>query len=246
MLEHDLVDALLRRGVTARFLADADTRGIAARQRKNLFRHEAVVQYDVCLLQRAQCIQRQQAWISRPGTDERDRTGERLVAHCQQSLQRALGVRLTAVTHAPGDVAAHQRLIEAAATGNVRQRRLDAQTPALEHCRQRAERAVDQHLDPLAYEPGQHGRHPAARDRDHQRRAIDDGRNDDARALCVVNHVGEDIRRAGRLGHQRIDCRIVRCGDDQDHACKLGRVELSRDPRHRSTLARGEPVRKFR
>ena len=139
MLEHDLVDALLRRGVTARFLADADARGVAAREREHLFRHEAVVQDDVRLLQRAQRIQRQQARIAGPGTDERDRTGERLVAHCQQPLQRALGVRLTAVTHAPGDVAAHQRLVEATTTGNVRQRRLDARPPALEHCRQRAE-----------------------------------------------------------------------------------------------------------
>ena len=76
MLEHELVDALLRRGMTARLLADADARGIAARECEHLLRHEAVVQDDVRLLQRAQRIQRQQARISGPGTDQRDRAGE--------------------------------------------------------------------------------------------------------------------------------------------------------------------------
>jgi len=57
VLDHELVDALLARADAVRTLADIDELGLTACERQDLRRDEAVVQYDIRLLQRAQAVQ---------------------------------------------------------------------------------------------------------------------------------------------------------------------------------------------
>ena len=81
-----------------------------------------------------------------------------------------------------------------------------------------------QRLDLLAHLPREHRRAPAGADRDDDRRAIDDRREDEARKLGAVDHVDGNARRARGLRHGAIDGWLVRCGDDERGALRvLGR-----------------------
>ena len=72
VLEHQLVNAFLRHGLRTGGLAHGDLLGIPAREREHLVGDEPIVQDHVRILQRAQCVQRQQARIARARTDQHD------------------------------------------------------------------------------------------------------------------------------------------------------------------------------
>ena len=108
------------------------------------------------------------------------------------------------------------RLVETATRIDVRQPALDPSAPALQQACQLAERPVEQCLEPLAHEPRQHGRDAAARNRDDQRRAIDDRRHDGARELRVVDDIDEHVALASGGRDRCVDRAIVgRC--DGEH-----------------------------
>ncbi len=65
VLEHQLVDPVLRDRVGARGLADRNPRRVAPREGQHLLRHQPVVQDHVRLLQRAHRVQGQESRIAR-------------------------------------------------------------------------------------------------------------------------------------------------------------------------------------
>ena len=72
---HQIVDVALLARATVTLLANVDALRTRWRERKHLRRHELVVEDDICLLQRAQRLERQQLRVTRTGTDEADATG---------------------------------------------------------------------------------------------------------------------------------------------------------------------------
>jgi len=71
VLQHELVDALLRGVVLRGLLADFDELGVAARQLQHVAADQSVMQDHIGLVEQAQCAQRQQARIARAGADKR-------------------------------------------------------------------------------------------------------------------------------------------------------------------------------
>ena len=122
---------------------------------------------------------------------------------------------------------ADRRLVEAPPRCEIGKRRADPAAPAREQRRERAERLVDQRLEPLADQPREHGRRAAGRHRDHDRRAVDDRGHDEARQLRVIDDVDEDVALGGRGGDVRIEPRdrLVAAIDEHD-TVELRVVEL--------------------
>ena len=228
VLDHQRMDLLLRDTVPATTLADLDELRLAARERQDLRRDQPVVQYDVGCLQRAQRIQSQEARVTRPGTDQHhgscDRCGRRVqrIRHPPRGLARSRGADQR------GGRPVQQPFVEAAARTQVRQRRLDARAPLTEEVRQATDRVIDRGLDPLAHEAREHGRRALRRNRDHERRAIDDRRQDAGRELEVVDDVGDDAACLGRLRDRAVRRAIVRGGDREPGAVEVGRREGAR------------------
>ena len=102
--------------------------------------------------------------------------------------------------------------------------------------RKRAERLVEQRLDALAGEACQHRRGAAARDRDHQRRAIDDGRDDEAGALGIVDDVAEQVAGTSRRRDALVQRDVVGSGHHQRRAFELRFVEFRGNPERRERL----------
>ena len=202
-------------------LADGDPRRVAARKRKDLVRHESIVEDHIGVLQGTQRVQRQEPRIARPGTDQHDGARRRSGLGCHRSLELAFGCdappRPKQLRHASAD----DLRIEPAARREIRESGADARAPSREQLRKRPDRLVDRRLQALADQPREDRRRAAARYRDHHRRAIDDRRHDEARQLRVVDDVGEEVPRPRGRRDARVQLAIVGGGDREDYAVEL-------------------------
>ena len=192
-------------------------------------RDEPVVQDHVGLLQRPQRVQRQQARVARAGADQRDRTASwRLAPVSSVAFELRAPHLPCSGAHSALRLAAHDRLVEAAA----RARR--PATPALMRERQRSSSAASAPNDSSISASmrsrtsrASTGATPPRRYGDHERRAIDDGRHDEARrAPRSSTTLTSTLRsRAGR-GDRGVDGAIVGRGDREDRAVEVPVDEL--------------------
>ena len=132
VLEHQLVNAFLRHGLRAGGLAHGDLLGIPAREREHLVGDQPIVQDHVRVLQRSQCVQRQQARIARTCTDQHDGAAHRLLGLFQQLREHLFSRVGLAAPEARGDRPAHDGRVETSSRGKIRERELDALAPALQ------------------------------------------------------------------------------------------------------------------
>ena len=145
----------------------------------------------------------------------------------------ARSVRPARSEAATGPVSIHERnLRRAPISANLCP---DALTPAIGECGQRAQRSIQQCLEPLADQPREHRRSAAGRDGDLHRRAVDDGGHDEAGKLAVVDHVAGNARGIRGGGDRGVDRAIVGGSHHQPLAVDIGHFEYPRDMRHRAT-----------
>ena len=230
VLEHQLVNAFLRHGLRTGGLAHGNLLGIPPREREHRVGDQPIVKDHVRILQRAQCVQRQQSRITRARTDQHDGAASVVLGLIQQLRERLFGRVGLAAPQARSNRATHDGRVETSSRGKIRERELDALAPALQQSCQRAERFVEQAFQPLANVPGEHGGHAAARDRDHQRRAIDDRGHDEAGELGIVDDVDEDLPITCRRGDLGVHRGNAGGGDHQCSAVELRGVERKRPP----------------
>jgi hypothetical protein len=103
--------------------------------------------------------------------------------------------------------------------------RLHAFAPAIGECRERAERAIEQCLEPLANQPREHRRRSAGRHRDLHRRAIDDRGMMKLDSSRSSDHVAGNARGAGGRRDLCVHRAIVGGGHHQPHAVDIRRGE---------------------
>ena len=116
---------------------------------------------------------------------------------------------------------------------------LDGVAPAIGERGERAERAIEQSLEPLADQAREHGRGAAGGNRNLHGRAIDDGGHDEARQLAIVDDVAGNARGVGGGGHGGIHGAIIGGGDDEPRAFDVGGRELARVVRDGAARERG-------
>ncbi|MNZ97081.1 hypothetical protein D3C78_1163040 [compost metagenome] len=213
-------------------LADEDAFRVATHQLHQLRRHQIVVQHHVGLLHQAQGAEGEQVGVAGAGTDQVHRAGRRAVA-CGQPLQQVgLGGALVAVHHLLRQRPFQHRLPERAPFLDIAEARLDLVAETRGKLRQAAEAGRDQAFQPRTDQPRQHRHAAAGRYRDHQRRAVDDGRRDVAGQLGVIHHIDRNAQRLRRLRHQAVDLALVGGGHHQPLAADLCRLETGVDMAH--------------
>ncbi len=89
---------------------------------------------------------------------------------------------------------------------------------------------IEHGFDPRAHGGREHGRDAAARDRDQQRRAVDDRRQDEARTRAVVGDVDRNARRAGGLRDRLVGGFVVGRGEHDACPGNVPRLEFARMP----------------
>ena len=229
VLDEQLVDLFLRGAAAADELADVESRGIAARELEHFGRNQPVVHDDVGFLQRAQALQRHEPGIAGSGADQHHvavRNGVRILERLARELFRAL---VAAGAQRRGHRAGEHPGEKSAARADIGEFALDALAPAIGECGQRAERSVQQCLEPLADQAREHRRGAAGRHRDLHRRAIDDGGHDEAGELAIVDHVAGNARGVRGGGDRGVHRAIVGGGDHQPLAVDVRRFESARD-----------------
>ncbi len=111
--------------------------------------------------------------------------------------------------------------------------RADAAQPAPAHAaqarepvRERADAGGKERLQALAQAPRQHRRGAGARDGDHDRIAIDDGGNDDARSAAIIDDVHGNRARLAQARDPAIQRAVRGRHDDQTRAVQILGNEL--------------------
>ena len=188
------------------------------------------------------CMRRSARKVSRSGSPGPAPTSDtsppvkarRVSSSAACSAAARLGV--AAAEHQLGDRALQHALPEAPPL-----RRLEARLdPVAERPRQRREAPVarrDQALQARAQQPRQHRRGAAARHRDDERRALDDGGQDERAQRGLVDHVHRDAPRPGGGGDRAVHGIVAGGGDRQREALQVLVAEARRAVRD---AARGE------
>jgi hypothetical protein len=180
VVNHELVNARLRVRWIARLLADENALRIAARKCEHRIRHQSIVEDDVGLLQQLQRAQCEQIRIAGAGADEINLTHlSARTGAAELRCECLVGARLIAGEHLRAYGAANNALPERPAAGG-REGKLHRRATLAHEARERTELRRQQCFDLRAHAPHQHRRASAGADRHDDRRAIDDGREDEA------------------------------------------------------------------
>ena len=193
-------------------LADVDALGIATREIEHLRRHQPVVENHVRVLQRSQRAQRQQTRIAGTGADQHDFARnfdcfaiarERIAdAIAQRRIRRVFATRKHIGGHAcrrRSFPRTRRRVPDVSMRALIVGRNLPA---SLARC---AEPLRQERFELLAQTTREHRRIAAAADCNDDRRAIDDGRHDEARQLAIVDDVHRNVTPLGLVRDPRID-----------------------------------------
>ncbi|MNO93190.1 hypothetical protein D3C76_847870 [compost metagenome] len=230
LLQQELVDPLLGHAVVARLLADEDALGVAAHQRHHLVGDQPVIDHHVRLLHLAQGVQGEQTRIAGAGTDQHD-FAVSLALLGKQAVGQLIGrgaipprQRLTE------PVRPEQPLPEAAPLSHGGEARLDPLPQATGEGRHGAQMLRQQGFEFFPQQAGQHRGLAAGGDGHHQRRAVDDGRHDEAGACRVVHHIGKDPRLIRALVDQGVHLAPIGGGHHQPLARQLLRREFTGQP----------------
>ena len=234
-------------------LADVDPLGVAPRELEDVLGDEVVVEQDVGALHHLQRAQREQARVARAAADQVHHAGGRLVrvrglrgAIAQHALERLYGLRLAAGEHHLRDRALHHVFPEAAARVGLRVASFGGGAKARG---ERGEPTIgegQQRFDQHAQLARQHRRCARSRDRDLQRRAVDDRRHDERRQGGVVGDIHRDTQRARGGGHGFVYRRIVGRGDGDLGADQVAGLEALRLVAQRADQGElGEPRAKL-
>ena len=238
-LHHQVVDALLLHPMPARLLADRDALGIAARQRQHRIGHQLVVQDHVGGLQAPQRVQGEQAGVARPGADHGHRAGRCRRGAAQRAAQAGLGGDRARGADRGRHRAVHQPVVEAPPLRQVRMPAADRRAEPLRQFRQPAPAGVEHALDLAAQARGQRRGHAAGADRDRQRPAPHQRRQDRARALGVVDHIDPGAAGTRRRAHLRVHRVVVGRRDGERGAVQQRGLECRRGMHH---LAPRDPL----
>jgi len=209
------VDFLLRHRMVVALLADIDAVGVAPAHVENRLRDEAVMHDDVGLLHQAQRAEGQQIGIAGAGAHQIHLAAADVVfgTVLDHGVELRFGFDVASGKHHFGDRREEHFFPEGAALF-----RLDRRAHAVLVARsERAETTVgggDHGFQPSTQHARQHRRFAAAGNRYHDRRAVDDRRQDKAAQRGLVRHVHRDVARTRRIGNDFCSGRIFL---DHDH-----------------------------
>gem|GEM_PF-3377343 len=204
-----VIDVLLRQRVLRALLAGVDALGLQAHQVEDRLRHQAVVHHHVGLLHEAQRAEGEQVRIARTGADQRHlAAAEREARVLERGLQRRARLGVAAAEHQLGDRALQHALPETPPF-----LRLEARLDSIpERAGQRCQPPIprrDEALQARAQQPRQHRRGAAAGHGHDERRALDDGGQDERAQRGLVYHVHRDAPRPGSSGNRAVHGIIV-------------------------------------
>ncbi|MNF45580.1 hypothetical protein D3C84_267210 [compost metagenome] len=172
------IDLLLRQGMLATALANIDALGIAPAHIDDRRRNQSIVEHHIGLLHQAQGTEGQQVGIAGAGADQVHLAQLALGAAGQLVSQQALGLRLAACQHLLGDRPLEYLLPEHPALLHIGEALFHRTAELLRQPGKTAIGGGDQRLQASTHQPGKHRGVAAAGHRHHQRRAIDNGRED--------------------------------------------------------------------
>src|SRR6185295_18851519 len=109
--------------------------------------------------------------------------------------------------------------------------RLDRRPQLARQLGERPEALWKERLETLTQAACEDRRITATADGDHDRRAIDDRRHDEARQLAIVDDVHRNVTALGLTRDPGIDRMLVGCRDRQAHAVEMFGTKLGRDVR---------------
>ncbi|MOA16480.1 hypothetical protein D3C78_1366970 [compost metagenome] len=196
-------------------LADIDPLGIATAQLKNRRGHQTVIQHHVRLLHQAQGTEGQQIRITRPCAHQIHLTGRTGRLTVDLGLQQALGFGALSGQLAIGDRPLKHLFPERPTLLDIRKQPFDLVAKTR---RQPGQLAIGRRNPGFQLGPDQarqHRRVATAGHRDHQRRTIDDRREDHAAQRRRIHHVDRHATPMSILGDLRIQRLVVGGGNDQ-------------------------------
>lgn len=213
------VDLVLRQRVLAARLAGVDARGIDARQAHDIGRYEAVVDDDIGFLERSQSLEGKQIRIAGAGPDQGNETHACVrpsrAFGGEQALELAPGLVVPAGEDQFRQPALQAGFPEAPTAGPVGYEVLDAPAAVFGEPGQAAIGGRQGGLQARPHQPGQHRRGAAGGDRDHDRRAVDDGGEEEGAEFRAIDDIDGDPVPASGRGDGCVDLAPVGGGNDQ-------------------------------
>ncbi len=216
------VDLVLGHRVIGAAFTDVDTIGIPTTQFENRRRHQTVVEHHVRLLHQPQGAEGQQVGITRSRPHQIHLTRRMRWRAIDLLHQQPLGFSPLPGQLPIGDRPLEYLFPERPTLLHSRKQRLDLMT---ETRRQPGQLAIGRrnpgfHLGPD--QPRQNRGVTTAGDRDHQRRTVDDGREDHTAQSRRIHHVDRHATPTGIGRHLGIERFIIGRGNDQHTTVQVG------------------------
>jgi len=227
-----VADLLLRQRVVGAPLADIDALGLAPREVDDAGVDQPVVEHDVGLLHQPERAEGQQVGVARSGADEIDLAERRRSAVFGGALERRgerlLGRRLIARQHQLGNRPVERAFPETPPRDRRFELVVDLGAGAAGEGGEAAVGGGDQCFEPRAQQAAEQRRRATGRNRDDQRRAVEDRRRDE---VAEVGAVGDADRNAG-AGERGVKPLVVGgiAGRDiaNERASEIGALRLAR------------------
>ena len=232
-----LVDLILRHGVIGATLADINPLGITPTQFENCRRHQAVVQHHIGLLHQAQGTEGQQVGITGAGADQIHLTGRHGCFTVDFRLQQTLGFGALPGQLPVGNRPLEHVLPECPALLHVREQAFDLITEARGQTGQLTVGRGNPGFNLGADQTRQDWRIAAAGHGNHQRRAVDDGREDHAAQGRRVHHIDRHATPMGIGGDLCVQRFVIGGGNDQPATVQ---VRLDVPTQHALATAEGD------
>ena len=194
-----VVDVLLRHRVLRALLAGVDALGVRAHEVEDRPRDQPVVDHDVGALHEAQRAEGEQVRIAGAGADQRHLAAVEGEARVLERLrERRARLVLAAAQHELRDRALQHVLPEAPALGESGSAPSRASRNVAREPGEAPVARGNQRLEARAQQAREHRRGAAARDRDGERRPLDDRGQDEGAERRLVDDVHRDAPRRGR------------------------------------------------
>ena len=216
------VDVLLTHDVMVTFLTHVDAPGIPARQVEDRLGHQAVVDHHVGLLHEPQGAEGDQVRIARPGTYQVNLPHARPGAGGGQFAGHGgIGLRQLTGKDPLRDPPDQDPVPEMAPVALVAEAGLDGVPIAGAEVGQAPVAGGDQGLQAGAQQARQHRRGLGGGDGHHHGRTVDDGGQDKAAFLRLIDHIDRNPGRLGQFGDATVDGTLPGGGNDQAHPLEV-------------------------
>ena len=215
------VDLVLRYRMVGAALADINSLGIATAQFKNRRCHQTVVQHHIRLLHQAQGTKGQQVRITRPGTHQVNLTGSDRCFAVDLGQQQTFGFSAL-----PGQLPVSNRALEyvfpePATLLHIREQAFDLRAKTRRKARQLTVCRRNPGFNLGANQARQNWRVATTGNSNHQRRTINDRRENHAAQGGRIHHIDRHTATMGISGDLRVERFIVGGSNDQDTPFKV-------------------------